>query len=99
MPDKKLYQMESKASGNEVYSVMFYMMKYYPHHITALYHVYEDNDNMLSAWFTGAGYALALVEDNGIPLDLDEVLHGWDGDRPFDIGEAVREWIAGNGRG
>jgi len=98
MPNKKLHEMLTNPSGSNVFSAMMYCMKHYPGQMAGLYEVYESDPSVLVGWCTGFTYALALIEDNGMPVDVDAVLHSWDyEDKPFDIGEAVKEWMQLNG--
>jgi len=99
MPDKKLYQMGSRPTGGQVFSMMKYMMLYHPDQMVGLYHVYDDDINVLEGWLTGFAYAFALVEDCGMPVDIDDALHNWDWEEEgesFDMEAAVKSWIAEN---
>jgi len=100
MPNKRLHEMGANPEGPEVFSAMKYLVRYLPKPIADIYGVYGHDDNMLISWCTGFTYALTLIEECGMPIDIDEVLYSWDReDEPFDIGEAVKKWIEENGNG
>jgi hypothetical protein len=90
---KKMYLMGCDPSGLQVFSAMKYLMKYWPHAMTELYKVYNDREAIIS-WCTGFAFALALMEENGMPTDLDTVLHDWNPeDGAFHIDQACEEWL------
>jgi hypothetical protein len=91
---KKLSSMHSYPTGSQVFSFMKYAMSHWPHSMTELYKAYEMDEQALVSWCTGFAYALALVEDNGVPQDIDQVLHDWsDQDGIIRIAEEIREWM------
>ena len=94
MSDKKLSNMRSYPSGTQVFSVMKYAMENWPNSMAELYEVYDKDAGAIIGWCTGFAYALAVVEDNGIPQDLDDVLHDWlDDGSAFHIDVACEEWL------
>jgi hypothetical protein len=85
--------MGSDAGGEEVFSVMQYTMKHWPNGLVGMLRIYDGQLTPLIAWCTGFAYALSVVEDNGVPVDLDEVLHNWQNDYPYPIRAEVERWI------
>jgi len=91
---KRFYEMSPHTyMGHEVNSMAKYMMDTLPAPIIALVEVYEGDMDKLAAWFAGMAFALAMIDDNGYPIDLDEVLHGWNEDYEYDLGAAIRGWL------
>jgi len=96
------FQLNPQPTGHELDSICVYFMRHKPSMISFLYTLYND-DIMATVQFL-AGYALAMsmIEDNGYPVDLDDVLHNWveeeecqqeiDQCSHFDLEGAIREY-------
>jgi hypothetical protein len=88
---KYFYEMTAEPLGNEWSSMAGYMFAYHPKlMLVTLNQIFDGDVKQLSAYLLGAAIALNLVEDHGIPLDVDEVLHGWEHDQRFDLYAAIR---------
>ena len=97
MSSKRLAEMGSNPGGEQVFAFMKYAMKSWPKAMTDLYEVYGYNHELLLAWCTGFAYCLSLVEDNGVPLDIDRVLYNWaESEGAFHIDQACEEWLRDN---
>lgn len=89
----KLYEMGATPTGPEAYSVMQYIVRAWPDQMKNLLDsVYNDGDDQIVAWAVGFTYAFCLLEECGLPDDLDEVLYsrGW-AEGPYDIVEELKK--------
>lgn len=86
----RLHENMAGADGGNVWSAMQYCFDRWPEETIGLLRVYDGHTIPLIAWFTGFAYALRLVEDHGPFSDLDEVLHNWFTEEPYNIEAAVR---------
>jgi len=75
--NKKLSQMGSAPTGAEAFSTMKYLMDSWPETMVKMWLVYDKNPDAMRSWCTGFAYALCLVEECGVPVDLDNVLYSW----------------------
>lgn len=83
--------MVSEPLGNEWSSIVGYMFAHQPRAmLVILEKCLHGNPMELSAYFLGMAVALNLVEDNGIPIDIDEALHGWTYDEPINLIAAIQ---------
>ena len=90
---KRLHEMQTYPTTEQVFSFMAYAMKHWPESMTGLHEAYEGSEQDVVSWCTGFTYALALVNDNGCPSDLDAVLESWTSQTEvFRIGEALAEY-------
>ncbi len=80
----------SIPSGNEWSSVASYMFKHHEQMMVIFFYVIDQDLTMLKMYFIGMVTALSMFEDNGMPSDLDEVIHAWDHEEPFDLNAAIR---------
>jgi len=80
----------SIPSGNEWSSVASYMFKYHEQMMIIFFYAMNQDLDMLKMYFIGMCTTLAMLEDNGIPSDLDEVIHAWNHEEPFDLAAAIR---------
>ena len=76
--------------GNEWSSVASYLFKYQEKLMVLYYYALDQDVEMLKMYLAGMATLLMITEDNGMPTDLDEVIHAWDHDEPFDIEAALR---------
>ena len=97
MTHKYLYQMGvHSVQGNEVSSILSYIMRYQPWVVIALYELHNNRLEDVVTWFSGLAYMLGLFEDEGVPVDIDEALHGWVPDEAFDLEGSIRGWYKEN---
>lgn len=80
----------SIPSGNEWSSVASYMFKYHEQMMIIFFYALNQDLNMLKMYLIGMVTALSMLEDNGMPSDLDEVIHDWDHEEFFDLAAAIR---------
>jgi len=80
----------SIPSGNEWSSVASYMFKHHEQMMVIFFYALNQDLDMLKIYFIGMCTTLSILEDNGIPSDLDEVIHSWEHEEPFDIAAAIR---------
>jgi len=92
MSNKPFSNMSPKSipSGNEWSSVAAYMFKHHERMLVIFFYAMNQDLNVLRAYFIGMCTALAMLEDNGMPSDLDAVIHSWEHEEPFDIAAAIR---------
>lgn len=72
---KRLHQMGAYSDGTEIESVKRYCLDNWPDAMIGLLYGFDGYVGCIHAWACGFAYALHVIEDNGIPVDLDEVLH------------------------
>jgi len=80
----------SEPSGNEWSSVASYMFKHHEQMMVIFFHALDQDVDLLRLYLVGMCTTLAMLEDNGMPSDFDEVIHNWDHEEPFDIVAAIR---------
>ena len=80
----------SIPTGREWSSVASYMFKHHERMLVAFYYAMGQDMAMLKMYFIGMCTTLAMFEDNGMPSDLDEVIHSWNHEEPFDMAAAIR---------
>ena len=97
MNSKRLHHMEvHSVAGNEVSSILKYYVENRPTIVIGLYKLYGDDIEHVITWFTGFSYMLGMMEDEGMPIDVDEALHGWDGDEPYSLLDDINRWFRDN---
>jgi len=80
----------SIPSGNEWSSVAAYMFKYHEQMMVIFFYAMNQDVNLLKVYLVGMSTVLSTLEDNGLPSDLDEVIHSWEHEEPFDLAAAIR---------
>jgi len=109
---KHLYDfvLNPKSTGHELDSICVYFMRHKPDMVSFLYTLYDDDIMATVQFLAGFALAMSMIEDNGYPVDLDDVLHNWvEGDHEgegcqqevdqcghFDIEGAIREYRENN---
>jgi len=104
MTSKRFHEfpMNPHPTGYELDSVLVYFMRHNPNIISFLHYLYGEDLNATVMFMGGFALALSMVEDNGCPVDIDEVMHGYDegeeGRREgehFDILKAIMDYRKG----
>jgi len=93
--DKHLcnFNLNPMPTGHELDSTCAYFMRHKPEMVSFLHTLYGDHLEFTTIFLAGYAFALSMIEDNGYPVDLDDVLHNWEeGDRVFDLEGAIREF-------
>jgi len=99
MTNKPFANMSPRSipSGNEWSSVASYMFKHHEQMMLVFFDIVKYNDltdahalAIFHMYFIGMSTTLGMLEDNGMPSDLDEVIHDWNHEEPFDISSAIR---------
>ena len=78
--------------GNEWSSVASYMFEHYSSEILMVMFEWGFHNNVeeFHAYILGLTMALGMIQDNGLPSDLDELLYGWQHEESFDLEAAIR---------
>ncbi len=79
-------------TGHELDSVLFYFMQHNPNMLSFLHYLYGEDINATVLFMGGFALAMSMVEENGYPVDIDEVMHGYEQDEHFDILKAIMDY-------
>lgn len=93
---KRLLEMSAPSVGCELKSIIQYYTRRSPDTLPLMYA--KLGGVYTRGFLVGMSFALKLVEADGVPIDLDEVLYGWDEDAETDytLEDIVRRFFLEN---